>query len=163
MSQRLLVKDLKDDSKFRISVALNICPDDERFLVYLNLAEELLLNQGRWVGAIQEAQFCVNNSGCIVLPRQVAVVEEMAVDGVPAALQNGWYGFTRLVTGPYQGRGRGNGSGGCCGVNGSYGGVGAGGCVGPQWRDGQPQCAFAKTRGEHKVIRSYCMVAGDAG
>src|SRR5947209_8501624 len=96
MSTRLLVSDLQDDRQFRIPTALNICPDDDRFFAWLNLAEDMMLNQGRWYGSIVESQFCVRD-GCLTFPRQVAAVEQIAVNGQPLDIENGFYGFTRLL------------------------------------------------------------------
>lgn len=92
MSSPLTVSDLKS----RIpSGVIGVCPDtDPRFLRWLNEAEERLLNQGRWWGSIREAQFCVSK-GCLVWPREVADIEQIAVCAWPIPIVNQWYPYTR--------------------------------------------------------------------
>lgn len=156
MSQRLLVADLKDDNQFRAPTSLNICPEDPRFNVWLNLAEEALLNQGRWWGSIAEIQFCTDAcSGQFAFPRQVAAIEQLAVNGTPVDIENQWYPFTRLLA-------RLNHCPGC-GINGTTAPLGGCGCDHLQYRSAQPRASFSRTNGDNKVIRSYCMAAADVG
>lgn len=98
MSQKLTVLDLKAPSS-RIAAALNICADDERFMAWLNEAEERMLNQGRWLGSVQEAQFCITNN-CVVFPREIAIVEKAKLCGYPIDTVNGWSSYTRMVANP---------------------------------------------------------------
>lgn len=86
MSRRLTLAEIKAS---RIPTVLNLCPTDIRLLQFLNEAQERLLMQGRWWGAYQEAQFCVTE-GCIVMPREVAVIEQVSICGVPLGMQNAW-------------------------------------------------------------------------
>lgn len=151
MSQRLRVANLQAS---RIPASLNICPEDERFYQWLNEAENLMLGQGRWWGSVQEAQFCVLD-GCITWPRQVATVERIAVCGQPIPMENGWYGYTRLVANLRP-----------CPDCGTCSSSGARQCACGHYQGRMREdtvASFATTIGANKVIRSYAMSPADAG
>lgn len=79
----------------RIPKLVNLCKEDERLYTdYINPAQERLLNAGRWWGTYQVAQFCVTN-GCLVWPREVATIEQVAVCGTPIEIRNQWYQFVQ--------------------------------------------------------------------
>lgn len=152
MSERLTVGDLKTS---RIPAALTICPDDPRFLQWLNEAESLMLNQGRWFGSVREARFCVTD-GCLVWPREVAVVEQIALCGQPLTIQNQWYQFTRTLAHVH----------GCVSCGGDDAnrrrGLG-GGCGHLQMTNGNTVASFSMTQGNNKTIRTYTMDPSDVG
>lgn len=149
MSQKLLVSDLQSS---RIPTALNICPDDERFFAWLNEAENLMLNQGRWMGSVVEAQFCVLDH-CLVWPRQVAAIEQIMVCGKPIPIQNAWYAYTRQIAQLHE----------CAGCHG-FGRFHSSGCQHMQMQMKEtPACSFATTIGANKLIRSYPGSGADIG
>lgn len=154
MSQRLLVADLRNDSKYRVATVLGVCPTDDRILAWANAAQEALLNQGRFWGSVTEAQFCVTN-GCLVWPREVATIEQVAVCGQPVSYTNGWYPYTRLLANLQQcrqcGHDTGSARGGCS-------------CGFLQMRE-KPGFAvsYASVLGSNKVIRTYVMDPSDEG
>lgn len=157
MSMRLTVADMQNS---RAAAALNVCPTSERFYQWLNEAEDLMLAQGRWWGSIQEAQFCSTDL-CLVWPREVAAIEQVAICGQPVAIENGWYGFTRLLANLKQ----------CNGCSGSFNSnstcgdrFGQCSCGHVQMRLKEGTAAsFATTRGSNKVIRSYPTNSLDVG
>lgn len=155
--KRLSVEDLQAS---RIPAQLNVCPTSERFYAWVNEAEELMLNQGRWWGSIMEAQFCVED-GCLVLPRAVAAVEQAAVCGSPIDVQGWGYGYTRLLAtlNPCQ-----------CGCDCSAGtcsNVGVGGTCGCghlQMRvKAETAASWSTTRGANKKLRVYPGSSVDTG
>lgn len=95
MSQRLTVANLKSDSTF-IAGDLGLClpAQNSRFLSYLNGAEEEMQVYGRWWGSIVEAQMCIRR-GCVVFPREVATIEQMALCGQNIRVENSWYQFVQ--------------------------------------------------------------------
>lgn len=149
MSQKLLFSDLQNS---RIPTSLNICPDDERMYAWYNEADNLLLNQGRWIGSVVEAQFCLDN-GCVVWPRQVAAIEQIMVCGKPIPIQNAWYAYTRQIAQLHE-------CPGCHGFNRGH----SNGCGHLQMRMKEtPACSFATTLGANKLIRSYPGSGADIG
>ena len=113
-----------------------------------------MLNQGRWVGSVMEAQFCVDAGGCIVFPREVAVIEQIAVCGQPIAIENGWYQFTRLLANMEQ----------CAGCSTSCGNQNICQCGHLAMRERRGEAvSFATTIGANKVIRCYPTNAADVG
>lgn len=143
MSQRLLIANLQAS---RIPSALNICPTDDRFYQWASEAENLMLGQGRWWGSVREAQFCVD-SGCIVLPPQVAVVERMNICGRPIDVTSPWYPFTRILA-----------TWNHCTSCSSQAGLSSGQCSQghymAQLRE-MTMATYATTLGANKLIRSY--------
>lgn len=152
MSQRLTFGQLVNDSAYRIPTTLGVCEDDPRLLAWANIAEEAMANQGRWWGSIWEAQFCVTE-GCIVFPREVATIEQIAICGQPMDYQNGWYAFTRLLTNLKQ-----------CSSCASGTGRGACACGHLQMRE-KPGFAvsFKTVVGSNKVLRAYPTHSSDVG
>lgn len=71
---------------------LNLSSTDPRLYQYINTFQERALSYGRWWGTTQLATFCITN-GCIVLPREVAVIEALTLNGVPLQPRNQWYAF----------------------------------------------------------------------
>lgn len=143
----MTVSDLKQSSA-RVAAALNICPDDERFLSYLNDAEERMSNAGRYYGSIQEVQFCLTNEACFVLPREIATLERIAVDGQPVPIQNGWYSFTRQIA--------------CVPLCSSCGRANCECWPQMRIREGN-QASFSRTNGANKLLRSYPTDTEDVG
>lgn len=81
----------------------NLCPDSPTFFRYINSFQERALSYGRWWGTTQLMQFCVT-SKCVVLPRQVAVVEALTLNQLPLQPRNQWYSYVYPHR-PYQGCG----------------------------------------------------------
>lgn len=75
-----------------IARVLNVCADSSKVQDYLNEAQARLMAKGKWVGTVCNYRFC-SNENCIVLPRQIEVVESFAVCQTPGTVQNGWYSF----------------------------------------------------------------------
>lgn len=149
MSQRLNVADLKADSS-RIAAALNVCPNDPRFLAWANEAEERMVNQGRWLGTVAEVQFCIDYTGCFTLPREVATLERIKINGYPVEVVNGWRTYTRLLGGA---------SHGCSGCRNHSGTCGH---LMMEEREAT-QASFARTQGLQSVLRVYPGGVEDVG
>lgn len=100
MSQRLRFQSLIN--QYRVEAVLGQCASDASGLANLmkwaTAFQNRAANQGRWWGSTQLAQFCVQAScgqACIVLPREVAVVEAASLNGTPVNVQNMWGQFIR--------------------------------------------------------------------
>lgn len=93
MPQRLRVKNIQDNAD--ILADLNICADDPRLYRWIDAFEQQALVWGRWWGTTQLVQFCLTDSGCIVLPRQIATIEAANLGARHTPLRNGWYDFVR--------------------------------------------------------------------
>jgi hypothetical protein len=151
---RLNVASIKNS---RIPAALGLCTTDPRLLQWLNEAQEMMLNQGRWWGSIQRAQFCVED-GCLVFPREVENIEKIAVNGQPISIVTNWYSFTNTLATVQQ-----CASGSCstgCGT----------GVVRPQYACGHMYAedhgsavSFNTTKGVDKVLRFYPSNVADVG
>lgn len=154
MSQLLTVANLKAS---RIPAQLAVCPDDARFLQWLNESQELMLSQGRWWGSVKEGQFCVDN-GCVTWPREVAVVEQVAICGQPMILNSMWYPYQRNLASVPQcaGCGSGNCSSGRCNP-------GAWSCGHLRMTERGTAASFSTTRGQNKTLRTYLSNLADAG
>lgn len=81
----------------RIGVSVGIDPNTQRFVDFVNEAQERLLNRGHWWGTQARYRFCVD-SACITWPRQIAAIDAVAVDSCPVTIRNGWHEF--LENGP---------------------------------------------------------------
>jgi hypothetical protein len=93
MSQRLNVDALIDAG---VHTLVNLCPTDTRFYQYLNSFQERALSYGRWWGTTALMDFCAtpdDNGVCVVLPREVAVIEALKVGGLPLMPKNTWYSY----------------------------------------------------------------------
>lgn len=93
MPQRLRVKNIQDNAD--ILADLNICADDSRLYRWIDAFEQQALVYGRWWGTTQLVQFCLTDSGCIVLPREIATVEAANLGSVHTPIRNGWYEFVK--------------------------------------------------------------------
>jgi len=157
---RLTVLDLINS---RCPAALGLClPGDRtRFLQWLNEAEGRMLAYGRWWGSIVEAQFCVEQ-GCLVWPRQVGSIEQVAICGQPIEIENSWYSYTTNLAHIEN-------CSGCCGGSGGSGS--ASNMRGNAWACGhmnmrmraKEAASFAWTRGSNKVLRFYPTHSDDVG
>lgn len=158
MSQRLIVADLKLPSA-RIAEAVNVEPSDPRFLAWLNQAEEMMANQGRFFGSTVEVQFCIDYTGCFTLPREVASLERIAVNGQNVEVQNGWFPFTRMLGNVPQ-------CGGCTGSTTSNTGCTSSNCSCGHLQMTQKEgtvASYNRTRGADKRLRAYPTDVGDVG
>ncbi len=158
--QRLTV-----DSLIRagLPAKVNLCEDDPRFFAAVNSFQERALDYGRWWGTTQLAQFCVQTTcgqACIVLPREVAVVEAASLNGIPVNVQNMWGQFIR----PHVPSACGCGSSSGAGCNGySYGTCRCGCACGPvQMQDEGLVASYGVTAAED-YIRFYPASTADVG
>lgn len=76
----------------RIPVVLGVCADSDRFIQYLNEAQERLLSRGLWKGAYARIRMCVDNA-CITWPRQVENVEAIRLSDYYGVVRNEWFEF----------------------------------------------------------------------
>ena len=145
MSQRLTFSDIKSS---RIPALAGVCPTDPRLLQWVNSFQERASNLGRFWGTTQLAQFCVSD-GCIVLPREVAVVESAKLNGVPMRMGNEWYQFVKphLCLDDCSCRN----SCSCCG------------CGPMTLEDHLTTCSFSKTTASNKKLRIYPGNVADVG
>ena len=112
MSQRVTLGDARAST---IPKVIDLCVDDPRVAEYINKAQRTLLDCGKWAGTTQRIRICLSNaclSGCnttrcLTLPREVASVEGITMDGHPIMLRNNFFEFL-----PY---GPGQADGSCCG------------------------------------------------
>lgn len=79
-----------------ISRAVTDC-DRTRLISYINQAVEALLHKGPTHYTMGNFKFCLNRN-CITWPRQLAVIEGIALCGVPLSIAGSWYEF--LGNGP---------------------------------------------------------------
>lgn len=90
---RKTLANAKNPDECGIAALINVSPDDPRFLQVLNLATQNLVQTGEmFYGLFQMVRFCVT-SGCLVLPRQIAGIESIAVCDQPVTVRNRWYEF----------------------------------------------------------------------
>lgn len=129
---------LLDFKNSRIPAIMNLAPGDARTIQLCNEAQQRLIQNGEmFYGLFQRIQFCLD-SGCLVLPRQIASIESVALCDRPIAVRNRWFEF--LDTG------YGLQSDGVCG---------AGSCGANQLLDRGETCAFADLIGQDKTIKVY--------
>src|SRR5688572_14344930 len=93
MPNRLRVKNLQDNAD--LLADLNICADDPRLYQWIDSFESQALPYGRWWGTTQLVQFCITDTGCLVLPREIAVIESANLGSRHASIRNGWYEFIK--------------------------------------------------------------------
>jgi hypothetical protein len=93
MPNRLRVKNIQDNAD--LLADLNICADDPRLYNWINAFESQALQYGRWWGTTQLVKFCLSDSGCLVLPRQIATIEAANLGSRHASLRNSWYEFIK--------------------------------------------------------------------
>lgn len=92
MSQRLTMASILNS---RICARLNVCSDDPRLYDWANDFQERAWSFGRWWGSVQLMQFCLDSETCLVLPREVAVIEKANLNGGHLQTQNAWFQFIR--------------------------------------------------------------------
>lgn len=157
---KLTVADLTADSAGIASeVGLCLPGDRARFLQLVNSAQERMLAYGRWWGSIVEMQLCVSEA-CLVLPREVGTIEQIALCKQPIELNNGWYQFTQNLA-------KIEDCDTCGSTSSSSSGCGTrtcGPCGHLQARMRQRFVpSFASTRGANKVLRFYPGHSSDVG
>jgi len=132
-----------------IARVLNLSPTDDRFIGYLNEAQQRLVQTGElFYGLFARYALCVSD-GAITWPRHVAAIEAIAVSDCPITIRNEWFEFLQSASGLQDDCS--SGSTGCCG-----------GCGGTQLYDRGNACTFADIIGENKKIKVYADVAEDA-
>lgn len=158
MNGRLTVGALKDS--FNPGV-LGLClpSDNTQYMSWLNEAQSRLLAYGRWWGSIVEAKFCVRN-GCLVWPRQVATIEQVAVCNQPITIHNAWYEFTETLA-------RIESCDSCnCGTGSNQCNQFLGSCSCGHFQmrmRAENRAAYELTRGANKVLRFYPTHSDDVG
>lgn len=144
---RLRLNNLQENSD--ILSDLNICADDARLAQWVNAFEQQALVYGRWWGTTQLMQFCLTDSGCLVLPRGIAVIESANLGSNHVAMRGGWYDFIK----PHEPCG----GSGCSSRNCHCG------CVTASIVDKGQVASFRVTTGTNKKIRVYPGNSADAG
>lgn len=76
----------------RIPVVVGACADSDKFLAYLNEAQERLLSRGLWKGTYAYIRLCVDDA-CITWPRQVENVEAIRLRDYYGVVRNEWFQF----------------------------------------------------------------------
>lgn len=84
---------LSDARTSRIPFIANLCSDDSRVADLVNEAQRRLIRLGKWWGLYQKIKICIDRTGCVTWPRQVAGLENVAVNNVPVRIRNEWYEF----------------------------------------------------------------------
>lgn len=157
---RLTVGDLRNS---RIATSLTICDaGDPRFLSWLNECEALMLNQGRFLGSVQLAQFCVNE-GVLVWQREIGNIEQAAFCGQPMVMDNMWASFQRNLS-TVQSCSSCSASG--CSSNGCGSGAGGsmlGSCGHMTIQDRGSVCSMGTVRRTGNVLRTYLTDKSDLG
>lgn len=89
---------LGDARNSDIPLIADLCPTDPRVASLVNKAQRMIIRRGKWWGLYQKIRICLTDTGCVTWPRQVAAIENIAVDDVPVTVRNEWYEF--LGNGP---------------------------------------------------------------
>lgn len=89
---------LKTLYEARLPQRLAMCDGDPRLLALVNLAQERLLNRGSWWGTTARLRVCVRDDGCLVWPREVAMILGAKLSGEPLQLLHEWYTFSALLS-----------------------------------------------------------------
>ena len=149
---RYTLANAKDPSS-GLAAEMNVSPNDSRFTALLNQAIQNLVQTGEifW-GLHARYQFCVTD-GCLVWPRQIAVIEAAAVCDRPITIRNRWFEFLETGVG-LRGDGNCNSNSGC--------GHHHGGNSSLLDRAAPTTCSFADIIGVNKKIKVYADVAEDA-
>lgn len=108
----------------RIPALMGVGPTDTRLLAWTNEAIQRLLISGKWWGTVARFNICAT-SGCITLPKQIATIEAVNLNGAPTPVRDFWYEFIANGLGTRQSQapsGAATGTGcncwpGCCGMN----------------------------------------------
>ncbi len=146
----------------RIPAVLGVCPDDAKFLQWLNEADESLLHGGLWWSTYAKFRICADN-GCITLPPQLAGIEVAAQCGVPIPVHDQWFEFMENGWGT-----RNSNLNNCAGATGSGCACGTNFGCGLQEADHRGYYpAFSEIRGgtssHPKKITFICDVTADVG
>lgn len=145
MPQRLRVKNIQDNTD--LLADLDICADDPRLYRWIDAFEEQALVWGRWWGTTQLVQFCITG-GCLVLPRQIALIESANLGSSHAQMRNSWYEFIKPHA-PCESR---------CSSDGCNCGCGA-----VNIQDNGTVPSFRTTTGTNQKMRFYPGNAADVG
>jgi len=136
-----------------VPAILTVCPTDPRLAQWAMMFEERASALGRWWGTTRLVRFCLTD-GCLVLPREVAVVEKATINGMPLRTENEWFQFVRphVSCDP-----KSNCFTGSCSV------CNCCGCGDVVLEDHLTDCSFTKTIGTNKKIRTYIGGLSDVG
>lgn len=112
-----------DVQNSRIPAVLGVGPNDPRLLQWTNEGTQRLLFSGKWWGTVSRFNICAT-SGCITLPKPIATIEAVNLNGRPTPVRDFWYEFLANGAGTRQSQvssgtstsGSCCGSG-CCGMN----------------------------------------------
>lgn len=139
----------KDPTQCGISQVANVSPQDPRFVRFVNEATQNLVQSGEmFYGLHQKIQFCVT-SGCLVLPRQIASVDSIAVCNRPITVRNRWFEYLETGLGLRSDSSHHEGPNWDCGS-----------CGGPELLDPATiTCCFADIIGVNKKIKVYADIA----
>lgn len=141
---------LADAKNSRIPAILNVSPSDDRFLQYLNDAQERLVKSVDFFwGSHQRVQFCVT-SGCLVLPRQIANVESVAICDRPIVIRNRFFEWLETGVG-LRNENHSSGDGRC-----------GGGCGDNQLLDRGNVATFSDIIPSGKKVKVYADIAEDS-
>lgn len=77
-----------------IGRVINKCPTSDEVPLYLNDAQERLLNRGDYpVGALVKYRLCVGQNSCLSWPRQIRTIEAFALCNTPGVVRSSWFEF----------------------------------------------------------------------
>lgn len=76
-----------------IPLIADVCATDPRATSLINQAQRMIIRRGKFWGLYQKIRICLTDVGCITWPRQVAAIENVAIDGEPVPVRNEWYEF----------------------------------------------------------------------
>jgi len=146
MPNRLRFQNVIDNALVQSS--LNTC-DETKLKSWVNAFELQALQYGRWWGTTQLVQFCLGESGCLVLPRQTALIEAANLGAGHVNMRNQWYEFIK----PHSA---------CEGTNCSQENCGCG-CGAVNISDMGLVSSFSTTTGSNKKLRIYPSQIVDVG
>lgn len=158
---KVTYQDLLDS---RIPQAIGACPlvTDLRLLGLTNEGLERLMYEGKWHNTIQRVRICAVDS-CITVPPQVAVLEKVAICGMPVTLRSPWFEYIGGGYGIRGGSGNNGGTpdgsaGSCCGSAG-----GTGWCSGGEGLPRGYFPTFSDIVGVNKKVNLVCDLVTDVG
>jgi len=134
-----------DVQNSRIPGMLGLNPTDPRLLQWTNQAVYRLLLKGRYWGSYGVYKICVSGSS-ITLPREIATIEAVQLNGVYSAPHDQWFEFIEARSSVCWGE---DWSFGCCG-----------------WNEANAQgryCTFADIIGTDKKLALACDQLADVG
>lgn len=88
-----------DGSPSEIARAVDQCSNAQRFISWLNEAQNRISDAGHWVGTSATITFQMGPSNIIGWPRNVKSVEGLDVNLYPIVIRNKWFEFTTLGPG----------------------------------------------------------------